>query len=184
MSALKFISHSLQNFKTVGTITRSSANLCKKMISHVDFSTAKVIVELGAGDGVITKHILKAMRPDATLLVFELLPQLAEIIKEIDDDRMVVIVDNADKIGEYLKANGFDKADAIVSAIPFVNIPKPISYGIVEAARDSLIKGGPFIQMHYSKLVSDMYKEVFGNLRYHFVAINFPPVFIHICEKE
>ena len=71
MNNISFFRESIRNIKTVGTITRSSKFLCKGMVKHVDFDNAKTIVELGAGDGVITKHILRSMRKDAILLCFE-----------------------------------------------------------------------------------------------------------------
>jgi len=158
--------------------------LCKRMVSYVNFDKVEVVIELGGGDGVITKHILQNMRPDAKLIVFELLPELAAILNEINDDRLIVVNDSAEKIKEYLDVNNLGKADAVFSGLPFVNIPKPIGYSIVEACRDNMKKGSFYVQFHYSTLVSNMYREVFGNLRYGFVAMNIPPVFIHICTKE
>ena len=58
MKKIEFLKEGLKNLKTIGSVARSSKYLCKGMIKHVDFKTANVIVELGAGDGVITKHIL------------------------------------------------------------------------------------------------------------------------------
>ena len=59
MNNIAFLKESIKNIKTVGTFTRSSKFLCRGMVKHVDFENAHTIVELGAGDGVITKHILK-----------------------------------------------------------------------------------------------------------------------------
>ena len=90
MGTIKFFRESVKNLKTVGTITRSSKYLCKGMIKPVDFSKAKVLVELGAGDGVVTKHILENMRKDAKLLAFELNPKFCEQIREIQDERLII----------------------------------------------------------------------------------------------
>ena len=64
MNHLDFLREGLRNIKTVGTITRSSKALCKKMTEPVNFDKARIIVEYGAGDGVITKHILSQMHKE------------------------------------------------------------------------------------------------------------------------
>ncbi|MCB0679166.1 MAG: hypothetical protein KDC32_05255, partial [Saprospiraceae bacterium] len=71
---VQFFREGLRNLKTVGTLTRSSRFLCRKMVGQLDFSVVDTIVELGAGDGVITHYILEQMRPNARLFAFEVLP--------------------------------------------------------------------------------------------------------------
>src|SRR5690554_8091354 len=50
------------NIKTTGAITFSSKSLVNKMLSFADFSGAKTIVELGGGDGSITRGIVEIGR--------------------------------------------------------------------------------------------------------------------------
>ena len=88
MKKIAFLKESLKNLKTVGTVTRSSKYACKAMIAPVNFDDANVIVELGAGDGVITEHIIKAMKPGSILLSFEVNPLFCEKIREINDPRL------------------------------------------------------------------------------------------------
>ena len=59
MNSMKFLREGIKNLRTVGTLTRSSKFVCREMVNQVDFSKVKNVVELGAGDGVITKHIFK-----------------------------------------------------------------------------------------------------------------------------
>ncbi|MEM1215016.1 MAG: ribosomal RNA adenine dimethylase, partial [Bacteroidota bacterium] len=81
MNKIKFFTEGLRNMRTVGTVTPSSRFLCESMLKGIDFSKAKFLVELGAGDGVVTKHILKRMRPDARLLAFEVQPDFCELLR-------------------------------------------------------------------------------------------------------
>src|SRR5690606_1773649 len=60
------------NIKTTGAVTFSSKSLVNKMLSFANFSGAKIIVELGGGDGSITRGIVERMDKDAVLLVFEI----------------------------------------------------------------------------------------------------------------
>lgn len=185
MNKLKFFSESLKNLKRTGTITRSSKYLCEKMVEPVDFKNSKVIVELGAGDGVVTEYILREMRKDATLLTFEINEEFAKTISDkIKDKRMVLITDSADKLPEYLAKYGFEHADNIVSALPFVSLPDDLGTSIKKKSRDVLKKGGRFVQIHYSLLEKSSYEKIFGNIDVSFEARNIPPAFVMVCEKK
>lgn len=178
MKNIPFIRESIRNLKTVGTITKSSRALCKGAAKEVDYSTSKSIVELGAGDGVITKHILKAMAPDARLMVFEVNESFCDQLRAIDDDRLVVVQDGAERLEHYLEKHNFGELDAVVSAIPFVIFSDEEARQIITACRDHMKKGAPYIQVHYSLVARKMYREIFGNVKTKFIPLNIPPAFV------
>ncbi len=184
MNKLKFLSESLKNLKTVGTVTRSSQFLCEKMVSYVDFENSMLIVELGAGDGVITEHILKKMRPDAILLAFEVNPKFCENIrKSISDPRLIVVEDSAEKVPEYLAKHGHKQIDNVVSALPFVSLPDELGDSIVRTCKDLMKDGGRFVQVHYSLLTRKLYERIFGEIDIHYEVRNIPPAFVLVAEK-
>ena len=171
--------------KTTGSVTHSSKFLCRGMIKPVNFKAATLIVELGAGDGVITKHILKKMRPDAKLLVFEVNEKFCQKVREkIDDNRMVLIEDSAEHLPDHLERLGLPKVEFIVSAIPFVALPKEVTFRILEVCKESLIQGGLYIQMHYSLVLKKTYARIFGNVKVDFIPVNVPPAFVLVSRKE
>jgi phospholipid N-methyltransferase len=175
---IRYFQEGLKNIRTMGTITRSSPFLCRKMADMVDFEECRVIVELGAGDGVITRHLLSRLHPEGKILAFEILPQLIKDLRLIDDPRLVVIEDSAEKIVDYLEREGFSQADSIVSALPFVMLPNELGMDILNNCKKVLRPGGKFVQVHYSLLAKKLYEEVFGNVRVHFVTLNIPPAFV------
>jgi len=184
MNRIAFFKESIKNLKTVGTFTRSSKFLCKGMIKPVDFEKAKVIVEIGAGDGVVTKHILANMRKDAILLSFEVNEKFCKIIQTIDDDRLHVVEDSAEHIKKHLKKNGASHADYIISAVPFVAFPKELALKIVNNCSEVLKPGGLFVQIHYSLMTKKLYESVFGNVDINFVPLNLPPAFVLVSQKN
>lgn len=184
MGTIAFFKESVRNLKTVGTFTRSSKFLCKGLIKHVDFSNAKVIVELGAGDGVITKHILRSMRPDCKLMIFEVNKSFIAQLNDIKDDRLIVIQDSAEKLDHHLKANHLTTIDAIISAIPFVIIPEPTATNIVQSCKDHLVEGGNYVQVHYSLMAKKLYEKVFGEVDVNWVPLNIPPAFVLVCQNN
>lgn len=184
MGRIEFFFQGLKHINDIGTVTRSSKNLSKSIASHVNYADAKVIVEIGAGDGVITKQILKKMQPDAKLISFEINSVFCTNLRAIGDDRLVVIEDSAEKILDVLEQHGYEKADYIVSAVPFVAFSNELTLKIVNACRDGLKKNGKYIQLHYSLKLKDLYESVFGNVTKHFVLLNVPPAFVLVSEKE
>lgn len=184
MGAIKFFIEGIKNFKEVGTFSRSSHFVSKTMTKdkYIDFSTAKCIVELGAGDGPITKQILSKMAPDAKLLCFEINDHFFQELTQKfgNDPRITIINDDAKKLGEYIRQAGFEEADAVISAIPFVIIPED---DIIKEAHKFLKKGHHYVQLHYSLVARKRYERIFNNVEIDFVMLNVPPAFIHICKK-
>lgn len=184
MTKIDFLKTGIKNMKTVGAVTRSSKFLCRKSISFIDFAEAKVIVELGGGDGVVTKHLLNKMRPDAKLLVFEIMPNLAKLLREIKDDRLVVIEDSAIHLAKYLAEHNTKKVKYISSAIPFVMFPEEEALAIIQVCHDNMEVGGVYMQIHYSLIAKKLYKKVFGNVDTNFVPINVPPAWVLVSKKQ
>ena len=100
MGRMEFLKEGLKNLKTIGTVTPSSKYLCAKMVGLSDLMGSKCIVELGAGDGVMTSHILRSMPADAMLFAFEINPKFCELMREIDDPRLIVVEDSAEDYAE------------------------------------------------------------------------------------
>lgn len=183
MRTIEFFRESLRNIKSVGTVTQSSRFLCLGMLKHIDFKNAKLIAELGAGDGVITRYILEKMPSDCKLLCFEINPKFLVQLNAIDDERLIVIEDSAEHLGIYIKANGFDQIDYVASALPFTLMPEELTYKIVRSCKSNLKTGGNFVQIHYSLSQRKIYRNVFGNLSIKFVALNIPPAFVMVSEN-
>jgi len=184
MGPINFLRESLRDIKTVGTVTRSSKSLCKGAIKPVNFATARYLVELGAGDGVITEHMLAAMHPEAKLLTFEVNPKFCNKLRELKDDRLIIVEDTAEKLPEYLAKNSFGELDGVVSAIPFVSLPKSLADTIVNLCLNALRVGAPFSQVHYSLVRKKVYEGIFGNVKVNFVPLNIPPAFVLTSRKS
>ena len=69
---LLFLRNYLKHPRMLGAMIPSSRFVVDEVLGKVDWDRAKVIVEYGPGVGTFTTEILKRMRPDAALIVFEL----------------------------------------------------------------------------------------------------------------
>ncbi|MBC7885464.1 MAG: methyltransferase [Saprospiraceae bacterium] len=184
MKKVKFLFHSLRNFQEMGTVVRSGGPMCRKMTQFIDKKNDLIIMELGAGDGAITSHILNKMSPDAKLFVFEINPELCEVVGRIQDDRLILINDGAQHMEKYMQKYNISQVDTIISAIPFLVLPEELTNEILQLSRNVLKTGGQFVQMHYSKSLEKKYKSIFGNLQSYFVTFNIPPGYVFRSVKE
>lgn len=183
MSTFTFLLEGLRNLRTTGTITRSGTALCRAAIDRIDFDRARVIVELGAGDGVITRHILDRLHPEGKVIAFEVFDELCDDMRAIGDPRLIVANDSAENIRYWLDQAGAELADHVVSAIPFAALPEVVGKAIVTAAKDNLRPGGQYNQVHYSLKTKGYYEAAFGQVDPRRVWANLPPAWVLYCRR-
>jgi len=155
------------------------------MVSKIDPDHADVVIELGPGNGVITRFLLERMKPGTRLLLFEVNSVFVKKIHDsIDDPRLTVIHDSAEHMGTYLKEMGIESVDYVVSAIPFTTLPVSLTGRITSECHHWLRAGGQFVQFHYSPLLIHLYRRVFGNAAVEWVPFNIPPALVISCQKR
>ncbi len=181
---IAFVKSFLKNPLRVGALVPSSPYLAEKMIDSADFSGAKCVVEFGSGTGAVTKKILQRLPENCVLLSFEIEKSLAERLKKsIDDKRLIIINDSAERLAGYLKKYGCQEADYIISCLPLASLPKESAGRILETAKNCLKNNGRYVQIQYSLNDFGNLKKVFSKVRLDFEIRNFPPAFIYVCEK-
>lgn len=183
MNKIEFLMQALRNYRNVGTVVRSGKWLSKRMASFIK-KEDRVLVELGAGDGAITHHILQKMHPDAKLYCFEINPTFCEKLQTMDDDRLIVIQKSAEDLKEILTTYGVKEADIVISAIPYLVLPEALARQILEQCNAVLKQGAPYLQLHYGTKLKSLYASIFGNIRQHYEVRNIPPAYVFECRKE
>lgn len=179
-----FLKSFLKNPGRTGSVIQSSPFLVKKMTDPVDYRNAKVIVEFGAGTGVVTDRILEKMSPEATLLCFEIDKNLYQkLAGRINDPRIRLINDGAENLGKYLAKNNLAGVDYIISGLPLVSLPKKTSAQIVAETQKHLKRGGKYVQFQYSLVSRKEFKSMFSEMRLCFTPLNIPPAFVYVCTK-
>ncbi|MCK9272351.1 methyltransferase [Candidatus Gracilibacteria bacterium] len=175
-----FLKKFIKSPKTVGSFVPSSHKLISSMLKNIDFLEDLLIVEFGAGTGVITKQILKKISPNSKILVFEIHSEFIDELNKIKDPRVKIIHDGAQNITNYL--NG-EKADVIISGLPFGSLPKKLGKSILDESHKNLKLNGKFVQFQY---FLQNKKDIFNTFKNHKISLqllNFPPAFIYKCEK-
>lgn len=168
------------NLSTTGAVSFSSKALVNKMISFTDIEHAKLVVELGGGDGSITQGIIDRLSPEGELLVFEINKSFCDSMKkQFPQSNVRIICDSAENIDKYLHGR---KADYILSSLPFIILPKDVTDTILTHSRDSLTPKGKMVMITYSYHLKKLFKRFFSHVETKFTIRNLPPAFVMICH--
>ncbi len=182
MSKKEFIIEALKDFRTIGSPLPSQRFLIKKMIVPIKSKEYKCIIELGAGEGCITKEIIKRMPKNCLLISFEIKKSLLNN-KKIKNKNLIVINDNAIRLEKYLKKYKINKIDCVISSLPLSQIGKANVARILFIINKHLKNEGIFVQYQYSLYRLNMLKSIFSHVKISFILLNFPPAFVYECKK-
>ena len=182
--ALLFARNFFRHPLMLGSIVPSSRFLIRELLSPVDWSRARVIVEYGPGVGDITAEVLRRMRPDALLIAIEMNPDFVSYLRgALTDTRLRVIEGSAEWVDEILSRFGRRQADYIISGIPFSTIPAPRRESILRTTRAVLAPGGAFLVYQFSTRVLEDLKRIFGYVRRSFEPLNLLPAHLFFCQS-
>lgn len=180
MSAI-FLKRFLRRPLQVASIIPSSRALIRRVVSKMDLSQPRVIVEYGPGEGCHTREIVRRMHPDSHLILFELDPELAQHLAEQfrADARVAVLNADCTTLAEALARRGHTQCDYIVSGIPFSILEPAKKRELLRSTFDSLAA-------HSSAafIIYQVTNELVGHCR-HFPRVeseyclqNIPPMFV------
>ena len=182
---LLFLREGLKKIGTQGSLVPSSRYLSNRIAKKVPVRDACVVVELGAGTGVFTKAILKRLPMNGKLVAFEVNHTLADFMKKkIDDDRLIVIEDDASRLVAHLRRLSLPLADCVVSGLPLGEFPRKKRQELLSAIRDGLRDDGVYLQFQYAPLSLRHIREMFDAKIVGFELRNIPPAFLYECRKK
>lgn len=177
MDKIKYFKHFLKD-KKVASFTPTSPTCISKICRSIKFEKDITIVEYGAGTGVFTKEALKKMTPNSKIILIESNVAFYDYLKTLDDDRIICVHDQAEKILDILKQLNIDKVDYIVSGIPFSFFKEDQRDELIRISYELLNENGAFFAYQLSPLIKKNLKSYFKEVNTHFRFSYFTPVFI------
>ena len=177
---IDFLAEYLKNFKLVGSITPSSKFLVSKISNKIDFQNAEVIVELGPGDGCITRMLINKKKSSSKLLLVEKNEIFFRKLKNMSEEDVELFRGNAINLDKFLAGQ---KADCIVSSLPFSSMKKPVRIKMLEKISSSLNQDGQLVLYQYTTLIREFLEENFSEIKTSFEPRNVPPAFVFSCRK-
>jgi phospholipid N-methyltransferase len=175
-----FTVQAIKNFKQTGSLFRSSNYLARKIVAPIHTDKKITIVELGAGDGIITHTLLDTIHTDASLFSYEINEVFANKLNNIKDSRLTILNNCVSTIATTFEAN---TVDFVVSSLPLANIKRKFKKQLLTDISKVLKPEGSFIQYQYSKKDYKLLKQHFNNTSTIMCYLNVPPAIIYNCKK-
>jgi phospholipid N-methyltransferase len=163
--------------REVAAIASSSPFVVQRVLEHIK-TPPKLVLEYGAGNGVMTKALLKYMPEDGVLVAIESNEVFCEELQKITDARLRVFHGTVQSFYQETQAREVE-ADVIVSSIPFSFLSKEERNVVVQQTKQALKKQGTFIIFHqYSPLMKKYMQKHFPKVSINFELRNILPCFI------
>jgi phospholipid N-methyltransferase len=122
------------------------------------------------------------MRPDATLIAIEMNGDFVRFIRShLTDPRLRVVEGSAADIQRILGEMGFERANYIVSGIPFSTMPDDVRDAVLRASRAALAPDGAFLVYQFSSRVLPDLERIFGSVERRFEPLNILPAQLFFC---
>lgn len=182
--ALVFARNFFKNPRMLGSLVPSSRFLIKQLLRDVKWNDVRVIVEFGPGVGTISGEILKRMRPDAKLVVFEINDDFVRVLRNrFNDPRLHVLHRSAAEVQGGLRELGIDNADCAVAGIPFSIMKEVDRQAVIRNTHAALRSGGSFLVYQFSSRVRADLEKTFGPVHRGFQPLNILPARLFHCLK-
>ncbi|WPP52649.1 class I SAM-dependent methyltransferase [Catalinimonas niigatensis] len=175
MKKFELTIEAIKNIKQIGSIASSSRFLTRKIIKEIDFSKKIRVLELGAGNGVFTREILKRMSSDSELYTYENHDGFIPLLKKIKDRRLFVRGECVSSI-ELLPDQHFD---IVISSLPLANLSDRFKENMYKEIQAKLLHTGIFIQYQYFLHDYRNIEKSFHVCELDFCLFNLPPAFIY-----
>lgn len=179
MKNWSFFREAVKSFRTTGSIAASSPALIKKLVDPLPTHRPLLILELGPGDGCVTRAILEKIHPDSQLTAFEINEVFVEKLSQIEDPRLRVLPLGAERLTEYFAAGS---VDYVVSSLPLSMIDQATKEAILRQSQLVLRPEGRFLQFQYALQDYGLLKDYFHRVSVSFTMANLPPAFIYSCS--
>jgi phospholipid N-methyltransferase len=166
----------MENPRMVGAILPSSPVTVKAMLSRVDWANTRLFVEYGPGVGTFCQPVLDRLPRDADLLVIDTNPLFIDYLrKTILDSRFHAVLGSAEDVEDIVRSIGHDKADYVLSGLPFSTLPDGVGPSIASATARVVREGGAFLTYQYTGVARDLSARYFPRIESTRVMANVPP---------
>lgn len=169
----------------VAAVTPSSKFVVDRVVKAMNLDEARLVVEYGAAEGVITKRILQKLRPDAKLVAVEFNQKLFEnLVATVKDPRLIPVHGDVREIDRILSRVGVaGPVDAITSGVPFSYFSNRGRHELLLKTSEMLRPGGRFVPYQVTTHLIPLLKDYFSDVDTQFEVRNIPPHFVFTAIK-
>jgi len=164
----------LANPLQMGSVVPSSAALCRRIVAATRYGPGEVVLELGAGTGVISRALLASGLAPERLIVVEIVPDMAAHLRRVLPG-VTVIEGDARRLPALLPEIWHGKVGTAICGIPLVLLPLAEQRRFIDAI-EAVAPGRGFL--HFSYCATSPLPWRRHNLaarREAWTPLNFPP---------
>ncbi len=152
MNRLQYL---LQFFKDpkVAAVGPTSKRVVDKVCEGLPKDRDIQVLELGPGDGVVTRRLLDHLSSGSRILALETNKRFCDELIGWNDPRLTVVQDQAQHFPQQMKAHSFDGFDRVISGIPCSLLAHEERVELVMEFHRTLIEGGHAVLYQLSPLM-------------------------------
>ncbi|GGY94520.1 class I SAM-dependent methyltransferase [Novosphingobium colocasiae] len=180
-----FIEGFVRNPVMVGSIVPSSRFTINRMLAPVDWGNCKLFVEYGPGVGTFCRPVLDRLARDGMLLVIDTNPLFIDYLRRtITDSRFRAVLGSAADVEDIVRQHGFEKADYVLSGLPFSTLPDGVGPAIAAATWRVIRQNGAFLVYQFTPRARDFMARHFRRIDNALEPLNVPPCFMYWGWKD
>lgn len=191
-----FAIEAVTDFRTVAAVAPSSRYLTRAMLEPLPLNRARVVVELGAGTGVMTRALLDALSGDSILFAFEINSRFFRYLESnLSDSRLVLVNADVEQFGQELRRRGSHRVEAVVSSIALGYMSDQQRHNLLSQVTAFLDHKGVLTQYQYIHGLqfggrrfcrfdaTALLRRYFRSVQRKTAWCNLPPAFVFACQK-
>jgi len=164
----------LANPLQMGSVVPSSAALCRRIVAATRCGPGEVVLELGAGTGVISRALLESGLAPERLFVVEIVPDMATHLRRVLPG-VNVIEGDARCLPTLLPEMWHGRVGTAICGIPLVLLPLAEQRSFIDAI-EAVAPGRGFLHFSYCATSPLPWrKHDLAARRESWTPLNFPP---------
>lgn len=183
-----FFKEALKDYGEVGAWVPSSRYTVQRILQGLE-PTDRFIIEYGAGDGVVTKTLLRRLPADGHVVAVEINRELAGELRRIGDHRLHVLEEDVRAVSRRLGSLGLPRIDAFVCGVPLSTRAlldpeiRAMQEEIIANSAAVLRPGGRFVFYQHTPVAIPTLKKFFSEVDWTFEPRNFLPYLVMVAKK-
>jgi phospholipid N-methyltransferase len=181
-----FLGKFLRQGTAIASVAPSSRWLSRLTVGNIEWEQARVVVELGAGTGPITRVLAEKAPPGCRVVVLERDPDFARLLRGRfrDRDGFDVVEGDVRDLAGILGVLGIGQVDHVISGLPVPSFPGDLQKSLFRVVGQVLKPEGTFNQITELPWVYwKLYRKYFQEVRFVFEPRNFPPAGTYFCRQ-
>ena len=175
----------LRNPLMVGSAFPATKRMVAHMLDPLDWPNIRLLVEYVPGTGCFTFEALRRLGPDATLIAIEAGRGFVEALRAHNSDpRLFIVEDAARHVRRFLAAHGHDRADCILTGLPFSTLTPGDAVKLMRETARALEPAGTLPAYQMRSAIRPLLERNFASVEKGYEWFNIPPCHLYRARQS